>query len=51
SNEDIFFHIWGDEFDKTIGLSSIRTLIKNLRKKLPDGFIENRYGLGYKITI
>jgi len=51
SNEDIFFHIWGDEFDKTIGVSSIRTLIKNLRKKLPDGFIENRYGLGYKITI
>lgn len=49
SDEDIFFYVWRDELDKTIGLSSIRTLIKNLRKKLPDGFIENRYGLGYKI--
>ena len=50
SDEDIFYYIWGDEFDKTIELSSIRTLVKNLRKKLPDGFIENRYGLGYKIN-
>jgi len=50
SDKDIFYHIWGDDFDKTIELSSIRTLVKNLRKKLPDGFIENRYGVGYKIN-
>jgi len=50
SDEDIFYYIWGDEFDKTIELSSIRTLVKNLRKKLPDGFIENKYGIGYKIN-
>ena len=50
SDEDIFYHIWGDELDKTIKLSSIRTLVKNLRKKLPNGFIENRYGIGYKIN-
>lgn len=49
SDEDIFYHIWGDEFDKIIERSSIRTLVKNLRKKLPKGFIENRYGIGYKI--
>jgi DNA-binding response OmpR family regulator len=50
SDDDIFFYVWGDELDKSVGLSSIRTLIKNLRKKLPNGFIENRYGLGYKIN-
>ena len=50
SDEDIFYYIWGDEFDKTIELSSIRTLVKNIRKKMPNGFIENRYGIGYKIN-
>jgi DNA-binding response OmpR family regulator len=50
SDDDIFFYVWGDELYKSVGLSSIRTLIKNLRKKLPNGFIENRYGLGYKIN-
>ncbi len=50
SDEDIFYYIWGDELDKTIKLSSIRTLVKNLRKKLPNGFIENQYGIGYKIN-
>ncbi len=50
SDDDIFFYVWGDELDKSVGLSSIRTLIKNLRKKLPNGFIKNRYSLGYKIN-
>ena len=50
SDDDILFYVWGDELDKSVGLSSIRTLIKNLRKKLPNGFIENRYGLGYKLN-
>ena len=49
SDEEIFDYIWGEELDAMINLSSIRTLVKNLRKKLPHGFIENRYGIGYKI--
>jgi len=49
SDEEILFSIWGDEFHKSITNSSIRTLIKNLRKKVPDGLIENQYGVGYKI--
>jgi len=39
----------GDDFDKSITKSSVRTLIKNLRRKLPKGLIENQYGVGYKI--
>jgi len=50
SDEEILFSIWGDEFHKSITNSSIRTLIKNLRKKVPDGLIENQYGVGYKIV-
>jgi len=51
SDDDILFFIWGDEFEKSITNSSIRTLIKNLRKKVPSGLIENQYGVGYKITV
>jgi len=49
-NEDeIFFYVWGDEIDRTITNSSIRTLVKNLRKKIPKDLIKNQYGVGYKI--
>jgi DNA-binding response OmpR family regulator len=49
SDDEILFYVWGDDFNKSITKSSVRTLIKNLRKKLPDGLIENQYGVGYKI--
>jgi len=51
SDNEIFFYVWEDDFDKTITNSSIRTLIKNLRKKIPVGIIENVYGVGYKINL
>ena len=52
SNDDeIFFYVWEDNFDKTVTNSSIRTLIKNLRRKIPVGIIENIYGVGYKINL
>jgi DNA-binding response OmpR family regulator len=50
SVDEIFFHVWEDDFDKTVTNASIRTLIKNLRKKIPTGLIENVYGVGYKIN-
>jgi DNA-binding response OmpR family regulator len=50
SDDEIFFYVWGDEFDKTITNSSIRTLVKNLRKKIPKDLIKNQYGVGYKIN-
>jgi len=50
SDDEIFFYVWGDEFDKVITNSSIRTLVKNLRKKIPVDLIKNQYGVGYKIS-
>ena len=50
SDDEIFFHVWGDEFDKVVTNSSIRTLVKNLRKKIPPELIKNQYGVGYKIN-
>ncbi|NEW60575.1 response regulator transcription factor [Sulfurovum sp. bin170] len=50
TDDEILFAVWGDEFDKSITNSSIRTLVKNLRKKVPNGLIENQYGVGYKIS-
>jgi DNA-binding response OmpR family regulator len=50
SDDEIFFYVWEDDFDKTVTNASIRTLIKNLRKKIPKGLIKNQYGVGYKIS-
>jgi len=50
SDDEIFFYVWADEFDKVITNSSIRTLVKNLRKKIPVDLIKNQYGVGYKIN-
>jgi len=49
-DDEIFFYVWGDEFDKNITNASIRTLVKNLRKKIPKDLIKNQYGVGYKIN-
>lgn len=50
SDDEIFFYVWGDEFNKIVTNSSIRTLVKNLRKKIPADLIKNQYGVGYKIN-
>lgn len=50
SDDEIFFYVWGNDFDKIITNSSIRTLVKNLRKKIPTELIKNQYGVGYKIN-
>lgn len=50
SDDEIFFYVWGDEFNKVITNSSIRTLVKNLRKKIPTELIKNQYGVGYRIN-
>ena len=50
NDDEIFFYVWGDEFDKTITNSSIRTLVKNVRKKIPKDLLKNQYGVGYRIN-
>jgi DNA-binding response OmpR family regulator len=51
SDDEILYFVWSDDFETSVSKSSIRTLIKNLRRKLPEGLIENQYGVGYKLII
>jgi len=48
SSEDIFIHVWQD-FDTEFNTNSVRTLVKRLRKQLPEGIITNTYGGFYKL--
>ncbi len=49
SYDDIIISIWNDyEGDK---ISALKTIIKNLRKKLPKDTIKNIFGVGYKIEV
>lgn len=45
----IFDEIWGIE--KEFNQTSIHTIIKKLRKKIPPQFIENIYGEGYRFCL
>jgi len=46
-SEDIIFELWYDYDNAKI--SSLKTLVKTLRKKLPQNFIKNIFGIGYMI--
>lgn len=48
SSEDISIHVW-QEFTAEFNADSVRTLVKKLRKKLPEGCITNTYGGFYKL--
>jgi DNA-binding response OmpR family regulator len=50
-DDEILFHVWDDNYSKQITNASIRTLVKNLRKKISKELIQNQYGVGYKINI
>lgn len=45
--DDICQDIWGVGVNEKA--SSLKTLVKNLRKKLPENTIENVYGQGYRL--
>ena len=45
--DEIFYHIWGDY--ETSRQDSLKTLVKQLRKKLPRNMIKNVFGYGYKL--
>jgi len=49
SSEDIILELWyHSEESKT---DALKTLIKTLRKKLPEGSIKNIFGVGYKLEV
>ncbi|MDF1877711.1 response regulator [Sulfurimonas sp. SAG-AH-194-L11] len=50
SSYDIFIYIW-DDIDKEYNADAVRTLVKKLRKKLPDGVLENIYGGHYRLVL
>lgn len=47
SVEDIIFELWYDS--DVPKQDALKTLIKSIRKKLPNGTIKNIFGVGYKI--
>lgn len=44
--EQIEHELWQDEY---MSLNALRLLMKNFRKKLPDGYLKNIQSVGYKI--
>lgn len=49
SADTILYSAWDDNLDCSI--STLKTLLKNLRRKLPNDLIKNVHGVGYKICI
>lgn len=49
SSMDIFIAVW-DDIEKEYSSDAVRTLVKKLRKKLPDDTIENIYGGFYRFN-
>ncbi len=48
--DEIIYYVWADDNDEDKS-DALKTIIKNLRKKLPYDTIVNVYGSGYKIEI
>ena len=46
--EDIIYQLWDYDAPKD---AALKTLIKGLRKKLPQNFIKNIFGVGYTIEV
>lgn len=44
--EDIETALWSEEY---MSLNALRLLMKNFRKKLPEGYLKNIQGVGYKL--
>jgi len=49
--EDIMAHIWDNNFDDEISKDSVKAQISNLRKKIPNMYLENIYGKGYCLQV
>ncbi len=49
SRDDIFFELWYDA--ETPKEDALKTIVKDLRRKLPKDTIKNVFGVGYKIEL
>jgi len=50
SNDDLYYILQEDNWDKDLSIDSIKAILKRLRKKIPENFIENIYGQGYRVN-
>jgi DNA-binding response OmpR family regulator len=50
SYEEIMAYVWIDEFEREITIDSVKRLVSNLRKKLPQNSLSNIYGKGYLLN-
>lgn len=50
SKEEIIVHVWADKYMEEISLDTIKKLVSNLRKKLPEGCLTSVYGSGYILS-
>ena len=51
STDEIALHLWNDDVEAVSQPRKIKDIIKRLRKKLPDGVIENVYGVGFRLKV
>ena len=49
SVDEIALHLWNDDIEAVSKPGKIKDIIKRLRKKLPEGAIENVYGAGFRL--
>lgn len=49
SHEEIMAIVWEDKFIEEISIESVKSLVSNLRKKLPINTIRSVYGQGYSL--
>ena len=47
--DEIMYAVWPDVFDDR--LSALKTIVKNLRRKLPEDTIQNVFNEGYKVQV
>ena len=45
--DDIVINVWEDKFMEEISMDTIKKLVSNLRKKLPEDCLKSVYGSGY----
>ncbi len=48
---EIISYLWEDSYSDSDKIDPLKTIIKNLRKKLPKNTIKNIFGTGYKLKI
>ena len=51
SADEIALHLWNDDVEAVSQPRKIKDIIKRIRKKLPEGVIENVYGVGFRLGV